>query len=245
MHKDSKITSKYKKHMNYIYIHTNNKHELIQFLSSRAKHIEFIQGYGMTESSPVTFLGHKGSLNYASIGWPSASTDAKVVNINDPDYVGLNVDEEGELLVRSVSVMKGYLNNKEATDSTIVKGGWLRTGDIAVYDTNGDFYIKDRLKELIKVKGYQVAPAELEELLRDHPLITDAGVIGIPHPKYGEVPRAFVVRKSGATITEQEIEQYVVKKAAEYKRLLGGVQFIEAIPKSATGKILRRQLKLL
>lgn len=211
----------------------------------RGKHVEFMQGYGMTESAPVSFLGHKGSTNYASIGWPASSTDAKIVKLDDPTYTGVDADIEGELLVRSVSVMKGYLNNKVATNDTIVQNGWLRTGDIAVYDTNGDFYIRDRLKELIKVKGYQVPPAELEEILRAHPKVLDAGVIGIAHAKYGEVPRAFVVRKAGAELSEQDLQEYVAKKVAEYKRLVGGVQFIDAVPKSATGKILRRELKLL
>lgn len=205
--------------------------------------MEFVHSYGMTESAPSTFYGHKGSTNYATIGWPCSSTEAKITRLNDNDYIGIDVDEEGELLVRSASVMTGYLNNPDATSSTIVKDGWLRTGDIATYDSDGFFYIKDRLKELIKVKGYQVPPAELEELLRDHPKVLDAGVIGVDHPRHGEVPRAFVVKEKGSDLTERELQDYVASKVSEYKRLTGGVQFIDAVPKSSTGKILRRQLK--
>lgn len=204
-----------------------------------------MQGYGMTESSPMSLISHRGSTNYASIGWPAPMTEAKIVKIDDDTFTGLDVEDTGELMVRSASVMKGYLNNQEATDQTIVGDGWLRTGDIANYDADGFFYIRDRLKELIKVKGFQVPPAELEEILRDHPKVSDAAVIGIEHAKYGEVPRAFVVAKKGSEVTERELQEYVAGKVSEYKKLIGGVQFIEVVPKSVTGKILRRELKKL
>lgn len=199
----------------------------------------------MTETSPATFIAQRGSTNYASIGWPTSSTEAKVCKVGDETFKGLDVDELGELLVRSPSVMKGYLNNQEATDEAIISDGWLRTGDIASYDASGNFYLKDRLKELIKVKGFQVPPAELEEVLRDHPKILDAGVIGVEHSRYGEVPRAFVVKRDGVEITEKEIQDFVESKVADYKKLDGGVKFVEAIPKTTTGKILRRDLRKL
>lgn len=198
----------------------------------------------MTETSPVSFFGHRLYPNYASIGWPSASTEAKIVGLDDPLKKGVDVNVEGELLVRSPSVMLGYLNNPEETANTIDADGWLRTGDIGSYDTNGDFYITDRAKELIKVHGFQVAPAELEEILLAHPQVLDAAVIGVEHAKTGEAPKAFVVRK-GTEVTEAEIRDYVAKNCAKYKRLEGGVQFIEQVPKSGTGKILRRELKRL
>lgn len=200
----------------------------------------------MTESSPLAFHGHyrTGSLNYNTIGWPAPNTEAKIVRVGDDNFMGLDTDEDGELLVRSPSIMKGYLNNKTATDETLV-GDWLRTGDIGSYDTNGFFCLKDRLKELIKVKGFQVPPAELEAILRDHPDILDAGVIGIQHASRGEVPKAFVVLRKGRQVTAEAVQQYVARKVSEYKQLSGGVQFVEAIPKSATGKILRRELKQL
>lgn len=138
--------------------------------------------------------------------------------------------------------MKGYHENDKATAETITSDGWLRTGDIGHYDENNEFYITDRLKELIKVKGFQVPPAELEEILRDHPGILDAAVIGVSSLESGEVPRAYVVSKD-SSLTEDEVKRFVAKKVAKYKRLEGGVEFIEAVPKNATGKILRRELK--
>lgn len=207
--------------------------------------MEFVQGYGLTETSPMAFQTNykTGSINYGTIGWPAPSTEAKLAKVGDTNFIGIDTDEDGELLIRSPSVMKGYSNNKSATDETLVGDGWLRTGDIASYDVDGFFYIKDRLKELIKVKGYQVPPAELEEVLRDHPDILDAGVIGVKHSAHGEVPKAFVVLRKGRNLTEHQVQEHVAKRVSVYKHLTGGVQFIEAIPKSATGKILRRELK--
>lgn len=138
--------------------------------------------------------------------------------------------------------MLGYLNNQKATDEILIDG-WIRTGDIAHYDDDGFFYITDRLKELIKVKGFQVAPAELEEILRSHPDIADAAVVGVKHAKNGEAPRAFVIKQTGSPITEQDVQQFVSQKVADFKRLEGGVQFLETIPKNTTGKILRREIK--
>lgn len=182
--------------------------------------------------------------------------------VNDEQHRGVGPHISGELWVRGPQIMKGYHENEKATNETVTADGWLRTGDIGHYDENSEFYITDRLKELIKVKGFQVPPAELEEILRDHPDIADAAVsfqdefvllaafktlscfqvIGIPHKNSGELPRAYVVKKN-ENVTEKDIKDYVAKKVAEYKRLEGGVEFIEAIPKNATGKILRRELK--
>ena len=138
--------------------------------------------------------------------------------------------------------MKGYFKNPEATINTL-KEGWLHSGDIAYYDESGKFYIVDRLKELIKVKGYQVPPAELEDLLRSHPDILDVGVIGIPDERKGEVPLAYVVKKPESDLSTQKIHSFVESHVVSYKRLAGGVQFIDSIPKTSSGKILRRNLK--
>lgn len=202
-----------------------------------------MQGYGMTETSPLTLIAPTGCKNYATVGHIVSSTEAKVVKVDDPNFIGVDADETGELFVRGCQVMKGYLNNPEATNETIVKGNWLRTGDLATYDSNGLFYIKDRLKELIKVKGYQVPPAELEQVLREHPNIDEAAVIGIPHELYGEVPRAFVVQKKATNVSEKELHAFVDERLSDYKRLRGGIQFVDSVPKNATGKLLRRQLK--
>lgn len=212
-------------------------------LIARAPQIEFLQGYGLTESSPVVLMGIRGNKRYESCGFPASITQAKICAIGDEKYVGLGPNQTGELLVRGPQIMKGYLNNQKATEETMAPGGWLRTGDIGFYDTEGIFQITDRLKELIKVKGFQVPPAELEEILRTHPKIIDAGVVGLPHPTSGEVPRAFVVAKPGTEVTEDEIKEFIAKQVAIYKRLEGGVQFLKAIPKNATGKIMRRELK--
>ena len=128
------------------------------------------------------------------------------------------------------------------TKASITEDGWFRTGDIGYFDEEGCFYITDRLKELIKVKGLQVAPAELEALLQNHPKIADAAVIGIPNERHGEAPKAFVVKKD-PTVTEDEIVDYVAGKVAKHKHLVGGVEFIDAVPKSPSGKILRRMLR--
>lgn len=210
---------------------------------SKAPQIKFSQGYGLTETSPVALFGVMGSKNYASVGSPAVSTQAKIVALDDPTNTALGPNQHGELLIRGPQIMKGYHNNKQATDDILVDGGWLRSGDVAYYDEDFQFYITDRLKELIKVKGFQVAPAELEELLRDHPAVADAAVVGQPHPISGEVPRAFIVKKTNAKVTEDDLKKHVEEKVAVYKKLDGGVTFLDSIPKNASGKILRRQLK--
>lgn len=147
--------------------------------------------------------------------------------------------------MRGPNVMKGYYKNEEATNEMVTQDGWLRTGDIGHYDENGLFYISDRMKELIKVNAYQVAPAELEAILRDHPAILDAVVVGIPHPKCGEVPKAFVVKQIGSAISAEELQEFVAKQVVKYKQITGGIHFIESIPKTPTGKILRKDVKKL
>lgn len=147
--------------------------------------------------------------------------------------------------MRGPNVMKGYINNPTATADTIDKDGWLHTGDIGWRDEEGNYYIVDRLKELIKCKGYQVAPAELEGLLLQCPGLADAAVVAKKDDRSGEVPVAFVVRKQGdSSPTEDEVKAFISSKVAEYKQL-AQVQFIAAIPKSASGKILRKDLKKL
>lgn len=184
-----------------------------------------------------------GNTKYASVGVPASATRAKIVAINDTTGVGLQANQTGELWVKGPQNMIGYLNNQKATDEILVDG-WIRTGDIAHYDDDGFFYITDRLKELIKVKGFQVAPAELEEILRSHPDITDAAVVGVSHTKTGEAPRAFVIKRPESQITEQDIHKFMSVKVADYKQLGGGIQFLESIPKNSTGKIMRREIKL-
>ena len=144
--------------------------------------------------------------------------------------------------------MKGYLNNEKSTNETIKEGNWLHSGDIAYYDDSLRFYIVDRLKELIKVKGFQVAPAELEDLIRSHTDVKDVAVIGIQDEIKGEVPLAFIVTTKenvNKTIIKDRVHKFVNEHVAEYKQLAGGIRIVESIPKSASGKILRKDLRAL
>ncbi|ELT91602.1 hypothetical protein CAPTEDRAFT_127497, partial [Capitella teleta] len=150
--------------------------------------------------------------------------------------------KQGEICCSGPCNMKGYLDKQEATDAMIGADGWLKTGDIGYYDANGYFYIVDRLKELIKYKGYQVSPSELEDLLLKHPKIADAGVVGFPDEECGELPSALVVAKPGENLTVKEIRDYVAEKAAPFKKLRGPVCLVAQIPKTASGKILRRSI---
>jgi len=198
-----------------------------------------VQGYGMTETSPVTHVvpDDQAGEGMGSIGFPVPNTECRVVDIGTDEDV--ETGEPGELLIRGPQVMKGYLNNPDATAATIDENGWLHTGDIARVDEDERFWIVDRLKELIKYKGYQVAPAELEALLLNHEAIADAAVIGIADEEAGEAPKAFVVVKT--QITPEEVSAYVASHVAPYKRLRA-VELLDEIPKSPSGKILRRVL---
>jgi len=197
------------------------------------------QGYGMTETSPVTHSSpaDPAKMKLGSVGPPAPNTECKLV---DPGTGGeLGPNQEGEVWVRGPQIMKGYLNNAEATARTIDADRWLHTGDIGYADEDGHFFIVDRVKELIKYKGFQVAPAELEAILLTHPAVSDAAVIPCADDEAGEVPKAFVVRK-GET-TAEAIMEFVEGRVAPHKRLRF-VEFIDQIPKSASGKILRRVL---
>ncbi|KAF9353051.1 putative fatty-acid--CoA ligase FadD10 [Mortierella sp. NVP85] len=220
--------------------------ELSEALMKKFPFIQFRQGYGMSEMSPASHVGLYHQPVHGSIGRIMPNQEVRLV---DPD-TGKDAPrgERGELWVRGPNVMKGYRNNVKATKETIDEEGWLHTGDIAVIDEQENFYIVDRLKELIKYKGFQVAPAELEALLLDHPLIADAAVIGVENKEQAtEVPLAFVVKAAGPgqALTEKEVEEYVASKVAAHKKLRGGVRFIEVVPKSAAGKILRKDLRAL
>ncbi|KAJ1545726.1 hypothetical protein HK405_007723 [Cladochytrium tenue] len=167
--------------------------------------------------------------------------EARLVSPQTGRDVG--VGEEGELLLRGPNIMRGYLNRDRETAETLDADGWLHTGDVAVIDKDGFAYIVDRIKELIKYKGLQVAPAELEGVLLSHPAVADAAVIPRPDTAAGEIPRAYVVLKPGTTAKPEEIAAFVASKVAAHKRLRGGVVLTDAIPKSASGKILRRILR--
>jgi acyl-CoA synthetase (AMP-forming)/AMP-acid ligase II len=198
-----------------------------------------IQGYGLTETSPVTHVTRLdgGPAKLGGIGPPIPNTESKVVDLTTGAELGPR--QEGEICVRGPQVMRGYLNRPDATKAMIDSDGWLHTGDIGYFDEDGCFFIVDRLKELIKYKGMQIAPAELEAVLISHPSIADAAVIPIASEESGEAPKAFVVLK--AEIAPDSIMSYVAERVAPYKKLRA-IEVIDQIPKSPAGKILRRVL---
>jgi 4-coumarate--CoA ligase len=201
---------------------------------------EVVQGYGMTELSPVSHTTPPGMFKAGSSGVTVSNTESRIV---DPDTgEDQPFGERGELWVRGPQVMKGYLNNSEATAATLDSDGWLRTGDVAIIDEDHHMTIVDRVKELIKYNGFQVPPAELEALLITHPEVNDVAVIGIPDESAGELPKAFIVRSPGSEVTAEDLQAFVAEHVASYKHIRL-VEFIDEIPKSASGKILRRLLR--
>jgi acyl-CoA synthetase (AMP-forming)/AMP-acid ligase II len=199
------------------------------------------QVYGMTEVGGATHLGSRDPArnNPGSIGGLIGGAEARLVSPETGHDVAPG--EHGELWVRGPFVMRGYFDNREATAQAIDGDGWLHTGDVAYVDGDGDFWIVDRVKELIKYKGMQVAPAELEAVLLQHPAVADCAVYPRADEAAGEIPKAAVVKKPGAEVTEDELIQFVAGRVAPQKRLRE-VRFLDAIPKSASGKILRRVL---
>lgn len=199
------------------------------------------QGYGMTEASPVTHFTTDPEGRPGAVGPAVPNTECLVVDTLTQQPLGPNQD--GELWVRGPQVMMGYLNNPTATAITLDREGWLHTGDIANADDEGHFTIVDRLKELIKYKGYQVAPAELEAILLSNPQVADCAVIGVRDEEAGEAPKAFVVRRPGIgdDVSAETLLAYVAERVAPYKKVRY-LEFIEQIPKTSSGKVLRREL---
>jgi acyl-CoA synthetase (AMP-forming)/AMP-acid ligase II len=215
----------------------------LSIASEAAKRLDCViaQGYGLTETSPVTHIAPNvpGALmKLGSIGPCVPNTEARVTALDTGNDLGPG--EQGEILIRGPQVMKGYLNRPDATAASIDGDGWFRTGDVGYADEDGFFYIVDRVKELIKYNAYQVAPAELEAVLLTHPDIADAAVIGSPDEETGEVPKAFVVLHDSA-LDADAIMGYVAERVAPYKKIRR-VEFIDEIPKAPSGKILRRIL---
>ena len=198
-----------------------------------------VQGFGMTELSPVSHASPGFENKAGASGVTVSNTECRIVDLEGNDC---DVGSDGELWVRGPQVMKGYLNNDKATAETIDADGWLHSGDVAHFDEDGYVFIVDRLKELIKYKGFQVPPAELEGLLLTHPGIGDAAVIGIQDDEAGEIPKAFITLAPGAELSADEIMEFVASQVASYKKIRI-VEFIDEVPKSAAGKILRRELR--
>ncbi|KAM0019583.1 putative AMP-dependent synthetase/ligase, AMP-binding, AMP-binding enzyme domain, ANL [Helianthus debilis subsp. tardiflorus] len=215
--------------------------ELTEGFMEKYPGVTIMQGYGLTESTGIGASTDtvEESRRYGTAGKLSANMMGKIV---DPDSGKvLPVNRTGELWLKGPTVMKGYFSNPEATASTLDSTGWLRTGDLCYIDEDGFIFVVDRLKELIKYKGYQVPPAELEALLLTHPEIDDCAVIPFPDKDVGQFPMAYVVRKNGSGLTEKGVMDFVSKQVAPYKRIRR-VAFIGSVPKNPSGKILRKDL---
>ena len=201
-----------------------------------------LQGYGLTETSPYCNSDYlePDLRKPGSIGPAAPDTEEKVVDV-ETGTTEIPPGEIGELLIRGPQVMKGYFNNPEATAETLTEDGWLHTGDIVQMDEDGYVWVQDRKKELIKYKGFQVPPAELEGLLLEHPSVADAAVVGKPDLECGEIPKAFVVAKPNVEVSDDDIMSFVADKVATFKHVRE-VEFVSEIPKNPSGKILRRVL---
>ncbi|MER5635648.1 AMP-binding protein [Kitasatospora sp. NPDC002227] len=202
-----------------------------------------LQGYGMTELSPTTHVVPLEDENppRGTVGRMVASTELRVTALDGSD-ADLGPGERGELVIRGPQVMRGYFGRASETAAMVDADGWLHTGDVGYVDEHGYLFVVDRVKELIKYKGYQVAPAELEALLLAHPEVADAAVVGVFGADGEERPKAFVVRTPGSALTEEQVSAYVAERVAPYKKVRA-VEFLDAVPKSLSGKILRRQLR--
>jgi len=202
--------------------------------------IKMIPGYGLSEASPETHNAPPQRVKPGTIGIPVIDTDARIVD-EETGEVQLLPGQAGELIVRGPQVMKGYLNQPADTQETL-RNGWLYTGDLAIMDEEGYFCILDRKKETIKYKGYTIAPAEVEAILYGHPAVRECAVVGKPDTLAGEIPKAYVVLRAGHTADREELIKFCAQRIAPYKRIRE-VEFIEELPKTPVGKVLRRVLR--
>lgn len=213
-------------------------HQLIKECEQRLPNCVIKQAYGTSETFVTTYTpDERDKIKPGSVGQCLSHVECQIVDVDTQKPLGFN--QIGELWVRAPQIMKGYLHNPDATANTIDQDGWCHTGDIVYIDEDGYFYIVDRIKELIKCNGYSIAPAELEAVLLSHPAVADACVVKSPHPSSGEVPKAFVVLKAPAT--PEQIMEFVAGQVAPQK-MIRRLEFVDKIPKSPSGKILRRIL---
>ena len=221
-------------------------HELVEAVYKRLK-VPIKQGYGLSETSPTTHTQPWETWDKC-IGAVGRLLPNQTVKYMSPEEEEVPTGEVGELWIKGPNVFLGYHNNPEGTKNALTEDGYFKTGDIGYEDRDSNVYIVDRLKELIKYKGFQVPPAELEGLLISHPKIVDVAVVGVyDKDQATEVPRAYIVPAPGVAKSKEtasEVIAWLQSKVANHKRLRGGVKFVDEIPKSASGKILRRVLRL-
>ncbi|CAK1543236.1 unnamed protein product [Leptosia nina] len=214
------------------------KADIEAFLRKVQRDIHVGQAYGLTETSPLATIAPLGYKNYRSVGFAIPNVELRII---DGNLNNLGPDEVGELVIKGPNIMKGYKGNPEANKQVFLEDHWFRTGDLAQISEEGVVTIADRLKELIKVNAYQVPPAELESVLKEHPDVFDAAVVPIPDSTTGQKPKAFVVLRENRNSTDKDILEFVSRRVAPYKRIKE-VAFLDEIPKNPSGKILRRTL---
>jgi long-chain acyl-CoA synthetase len=200
-------------------------------------HVE--EGYGLTETSPVVASATGTDAPWGSVGVPLPGVELRIVG---PDGADALAGDPGELWVRGPNVFSGYWRDEDATASVLTPDAWLRTGDIGIADDHGYVYLVDRAKDLIIVSGFNVFPAEVEEVLVEHPAVAACAVVGVPHPYKGEAVKAYVVLEADASAEEDDLIAWCADRLARYK-CPGKVLFVDALPHNLTGKVLRRALR--
>jgi long-chain acyl-CoA synthetase len=212
--------------------------ETSQLLEDRlGVHVE--EGYGLTEASPVVTSATGSSAPRGSVGAPLPGVDVRLVDADGTDAL---IGDAGELWVRGPNVFRGYWQEPEASSSALTPDGWLRTGDIAIVDDNGHLFLVDRVKDLIIVSGFNVFPAEVEDVLIEHPAVDAVAVIGVPHPHSGEAVKAYVVLEAGSSAEEDDLIDWCAERLASYK-CPTKVMFVDELPQGLAGKVLRRALR--
>ncbi|KAL0829356.1 hypothetical protein ABMA28_004136 [Loxostege sticticalis] len=236
------VTKKHFEHLKYIFVGgaPMSKAGAEAFLLKANPRTKFMQGFAVTETTCMGLVLPKdgSNKNYDSCGDPALNIEMRLCDPESGKPVAFG--NLGEVCIRSPTVTRGYYKNEQATRESMTNDGFYKSGDLGVYKPGEGLYIVDRIKDLIKVKGMQVAPAELEAILRSHPSVSEAAVIGVPHKTFGEVPKAFVVVKQ--LTTEEELKDFVADQVVDYKRL-HEVVIVDAIPKNATGKVLKKLLR--